>query len=466
MKPVTRIVALLIAFMALQPGARAGMLEDHPGYWLGDVTLPDGQLRKMGAEIFVRADGSTWASVAWPEQDVVNIPVKSIKPEPDGVLLLDLGAAQLTLAWRTDHFEGVWIQGQALPPAQMRQVASYPRRPRPQTPHAPFPYRNETVAIRSKDGVTLGATLSIPAAPTRPPVVVLVAGSGPQSRHVDNAGHQLFDVLADHLARQGVAVLRYDKRGIARSTGDYYGHTQPDLADDAYAAVQALAARKQFGAIGLVGHSEGSQVAAAVAARHPVDVRFVVSLAGVGLSGLELMLLQDRQYAIDNGASATDLLRIMPYVRAYYETVLATADGEPRIAALQAVLAARTPDDQALLKQYKINVGTLDPAMAAQPFLPVLLKSDPRKDWWRVRGPVLVLNGVLDHQVPAAENVAGIAEALAAGGNRAVVTALLPSLNHSFQTAQTGKEDEYARIDETMAPVAMQKVADFARKRR
>lgn len=464
MQPAVRIAALFLALLALQPGARAGVLEDHPGYWLGDVTLPDGTLRKMGAEIFKRADGATWASVGWPEQDVVDIPVKSLKPEPDGALLLDLGAAQLKLAWNADHFDGTWIQGKALPPAQMRQVAGYPRRPRPQTPQAPFPYKNETLAIHSKDGVTLGATLSMPAGATRPPVVVLVAGSGPQTRHVDNAGHQLFDVLADHLARQGVAVLRYDKRGIARSTGDYYGHTQHDLADDAYAVVQALAARKQFGAIGLAGHSEGSQVAAAVAARHSADVGFVVSMAGVGLSGLELMLLQDRQYAVDNGAGAADLARITPYLRAYYETVMATPDGPPRIAALKAVLAAQTPGDQALLKQYKINVGTLDPNVAAQPFLPVLLKSDPRKDWTQVRGPVLVMNGMLDHQVPAVENVAGIAGALKAGGNRAVATKVLPSLNHGFQTARTGAEDEYAAIDETMAPVALQTVADFVRK--
>jgi pimeloyl-ACP methyl ester carboxylesterase len=293
--------------------------------------------------------------------------------------------------------------------------------------------------------------------------VVLIAGSGPQTRHVDVAGHHLFDVLADHLARHGVAVLRYDKRGVARSTGDYDGHTLANLEDDAYAAVQALAARKQFGRIGLVGHSEGSTIAAAVAARHPEAVDFVVSLGGVGMSGFDLELLQDRQWALDHGAKPEEAERIMPYVRRYYETVLATPDGEPRIAALKALYAGLAPEEQGLITKYHMNEFTLSPDMAAQAFLPVSLKKDPRTDWSRVRCPVLVLNGSLDHQVPAEENVAGIVGALRTGGNVHVDSAVLPSLNHGFQTASTGKEDEYARIDETMAPVALQKVADFAR---
>lgn len=98
-----------------------------------------------------------------------------------------------------------------------------------QTPRPPFPYKEEQLAIRSKDGVTLGATLTIPMASVRPNAVVLIAGSGPQTRHVNMFGHHLFDVLADHLARQGIAVLRYDKRGVARSTGDYYKHTLANL---------------------------------------------------------------------------------------------------------------------------------------------------------------------------------------------------------------------------------------------
>lgn len=459
-----RSALLSLALLALQPSGHANPVQEHPGYWLGEMTTPGGQLLHIGAELFVRADGSAWASVASPDQGAYDIPVKAIVTESRDAFVLDIGIASLQLAWDKDHFRGEWRQGRPPVKLELRQVGAFPMQARPQAPRPPFPYKEEPLAIASRDGVTLGATLTVPHAPARPNVVVLIAGSGPQTRHVDMFGHHMFDVLADYLARQGVAVLRYDKRGIGRSTGDYFGHTLSGLEDDAYAAVEALAARRQFGHIGLVGHSEGAAIAGAVAARHPEAVGFVVSLGGVGMSGLDLMLLQDRQWASDHGAGSAEVARLMPYVRKYYETVLATPDGEPRIAALQALHAGLPKQEQDLIAKYHMNEVTLDPAVAAQPFLPVSLKTDTRRDWSIVRCPVLVLGGGLDHQVPAEANVAGIVAALRAGKNIRVESAVLPSLNHAFQTARTGNPDEYAQITETMAPAVLRKVADFARR--
>ena len=464
MKSSALRAAALLALITFQSAALADTLRDHAGRWMGDLKLPDGAVLKIGADLYSRADGTPWASVASPDQGAYDIPVKGIRTAPGDAVVLDIGNATLKLTWVQDHFQGEWTQGGPLK-LELRRVPAFPMPARPQTPRPPFPYKEQTLAVHSKDGVTLGATLTIPNAPARPNVVVLIAGSGPQTRHVDMFGHHMFDVLADHLARRGLAVLRYDKRGIARSTGDYDGHTIANLEDDAYAAVQTLAARKQFGRIGLVGHSEGSTIAAAVAARHPKAVDFIVSLGGVGMAGFDLMLLQDRQWALDHGAKPQEVERIMPYVRRYYETVLATPDGEPRIAALKALFAGLAPEEQGLITQYHMNEFSLSPEMAARAFLPAGLKTDPRKDWSRVRCPVLVLNGSLDHQVPAEENVAGIVGALKAGGNAHVHSAVLPSLNHGFQTASTGNEDEYATIDETMAPAALQQVAGFARVR-
>lgn len=229
--------------------------------------------------------------------------------------------------------------------------------------------------------------------------------------------------------------------------------------------MQALTSRKQFGRIGLVGHSEGSQIAAAVAARHPEAVDFIVSLGGLGVSGLDLVMLQDRHAAVDLGATPSELARIMSYVQKYYETVLATPDGEPRIAALKAIDAGRAIEDLELITKYNMNEATLMPEVAAQPFLPVSLKTDARTDWFKVRCPVLVLNGSLDYQVPAKENVTGIVGALNAGGNLHVESAVLPSLNHGFQTASTGSVEEYKIIEETMAPSALLMVANFVRAR-
>ncbi len=204
-------------------------------------------------------------------------------------------------------------------------------------------------------------------------------------------------------------------------------------------------------------------IAATVAARRPEAVDFLVSLGGVGLPGLEQMLLQDRLLAKDNGASARDIEQLTVYVRRFYAIVLAHADKDARLAALKNFQLKLPPADKALVAKYKMNVGTLSLDLAAQPFLPVLLNADPRKDWRGVRCPVLVMNGSLDHQVPP-QNLAAIAASLRQGKNARVETAPLPSLNHLFQTAKTGSESEYRVIEETMAPVALKRIAAFARK--
>jgi pimeloyl-ACP methyl ester carboxylesterase len=454
----TLIAAALLATSTL---AQAGVVKDHPGHWLGELKVPGGPTLEIGAEIFARADGSAWASISVPTQDAYDVPVNTITESGD-TATLEITGVTMKLTWARDHFEGEFKQGPELIPLQLREVAQFPVKARRQDPHGPFPYKDETLAIHSADGVTLGATLSIPDNQPHPNVVILVQGSGPGTRHEQLAGHRPFDVLADYLARRGIAVLRYDKRGVSRSTGNYEQHTEADLEDDVYAAVQALRGRKQFGRIGLIGHSEGSQISAAVAARHPESVDFVVSLAGIGLSGIDAIALQDRAQAMDNGANPAELARIMPYVHRYYETLVANADVEPRIAALKALYQGLAPDDQAMIIKYRMNKGTLSLAWAAKPFLRVLLSSDPRNDWRAVHCPVLALNGSLDHQVIAPDNLAGIVGALHSGGNMKVQSAEIPSLNHLFQTAATGAEDEYAKIEETMAPVVLERVATFA----
>lgn len=453
----------LVVLVAIQSVAQAGVIQDHQGHWLGDMKIPNGQVLKIGADLFARADGSFWASVAVPEQSAYDIPATKIR-EAGASIDIDIPMANLKLTWVTDHFNAEWKQGGPPLAFELKQVNEFPMKVRPQTPKAPFPYKDETLAIVSSDGVTLGATLSIPNGKAHPNVVVLVHGSGPSTRDENILGHQSFAVLADYLARQGVAVLRYDKRGIARSTGDYEQHTAAQLAEDLFAVTKALKTRKQFNRIGLVGHSEGPGIAAAVAAHHPESVDFLVSLAGVGLSGLDLMLLQDRAAAKDHGAKPEDVARIMVYVRKYYEIIIAQTDTELRMTALKALYAGLSPEDRLLVEKYRMNEGTLSMSWADKPFLRVVLTSNPQADWRAVKCPVLALNGSLDHQVPGEENLGGITLALKTGGNKNVETAILPSLNHLFQTAKTGSESEYGAIEETIAPIALQRVATFVTK--
>ena len=453
------VVALTMA-LSSHSFASAGILQEHQGHWLGGMKVPDGRVLKIGTELFTRADGSYWASVSSPDQGVYDIPVKSIKESGD-TLELDLVFAAMKLTWSKDHFVSEWKQGPDPLALTMHRVKEFPKKIRLQTPKAPFPYRNVSLAIPSTEGVTLGATLSIPNGKHNPNVVILVHGSGPGTRDEELAGHRPFAVLADFLARRGVAVLRYDKRGVSRSTGDYENHTLPQLVDDLNAVVQTMVARKQFANIGLIGLSEGPQIAAEVAAKSPNTVNFVVSLAGTGIPGIEMLLLQDRIWAKDHGANPVEVERLMVYVRAYYETIMTNAEVQPRIEMLKALYEQLSPEEKILVEKHKMNEGTLSVSWAAKPFLRATLLSNPQIAWARVRCPVLAMGGSLDHQVPAKENLAGINAALKAGGNEKVESVKLLSLNHLFQTAKTGTEDEYDKIEETLAPIVLHRIAQF-----
>jgi uncharacterized protein len=462
MHPIHKKLISLTMLFALHAGAHAS-LADHKGHWQGALKVPNGPTLQGGIEVYTRADGATWASLSVIDQLQYDIPVVRIQ-ETGETAQLELPFGVMTMTWRADRFQAEWKQGGETIPLELKKVAQFARKSRPQTPVGPFPYQEEQLAIRSADGVVLGATLTIPDHPRRANLVILVPGSGPQTRDVELAGHRLFAVMADQLARQGIAVLHYDKRGIGRSSGDFINHTQPQLVSDLRAVVRAMKERKAFHRIGLIGHSEGSTIAAA-ASHGPGGADFIVSLAGPGLPGIPMIELQDRMSAKDKGASPAEVDRMMVYIHRFYETVVAHADVGPRIVALQALYDGLAPDDKAMIAKYKMNQGTLSPEMAKQPFLRVLLMGDVQKDWQAVRCPVLVLNGSVDHQVPV-ENLDGIVAALHEGGNRKVESAILPSLNHLFQTAATGAEREYATIEETIAPVAIERMGAFIKRQR
>ena len=452
-------IALMCSTLIAQP-AGAAVLQDHQGRWMGDMKLPDGAKIKFGVHLFTRADGLPWASVSSPDQDAFDLPVRRISESADGIEL-DLSFATLHMRWTGQHFEAVNRQGGTTTPVTLTEVSQFPSQARPQTPKGPFPYSEQTLAIESAPGVVLGATLATPEGKTSGTVVVLVHGSGPQTRDAVNFGHRTFAVLSDHLARQGIAVLRYDKRGIAYSTGDYERHTLPDLAADLGAVIKAVKSRQQFTRIGVIAHSEGAEVAARTAAADPQSADFIVSMAGVGLNGLQSLLVQDRVYAQDKGASAAEADQLMVYVRKFYATIMSHADPLAREVALKALIVRQSRQMKAMIARYEMNQGTLSLGWAAKPFLRASLLSDAPAFWRKVRCPILAINGSLDHQVPARENLTGLVAALRAGGNSRVESAVLARLNHGFQSAKTGREDEYASIDETIATAALDKLTAF-----
>lgn len=237
------------------------------------------------------------------------------------------------------------------------------------------------------------------------------------------------------------------------------------MAEDLHAALVALRARGGFAHTGVVGHSEGPGVAAMVAARHPQAVDFLVSLAGVGLPGVDMLLLQDRVTAIANGATPEEAEQVVRFASTWYETIVAQPEEAQRVAALRALEATRSPEYIAMADRLQMSQGSLSVSngFAGKQFLRATLLDDAPRNWREVKCPVLALNGSIDRQVPA-ENLEGIVASLRAGGNRDVESAVLPSINHALQTAVTGAESEYAQIEEVIAPVVLDRVASFVRK--
>jgi uncharacterized protein len=342
----------------------------------------------------------------------------------------------------------------------VRRAAGEPARARPQLPRPPFPYRSEEVAFDNPraPGVRLAGTLTLPEGQGPFPAAILITGSGQQDRDETLLGHKPFAVLADHLTRSGIAVLRYDDRGTAASTGRYDGATAADFASDANAAFAWLRARPGIGPIGFVGHSEGGMTGP-IAMQDNGEVAYLVMMAGPGTRIPALMESQRRAIGESQGATAAELERGTPLQNALY----AAASVEGDDAAVEMRLGAALTDD--MLAAAGAGPGAREAllAQARNPWFRYFVRYDPAPVLARIRVPVLAINGSLDRQVLPAENLAGIRAAMA--GNRDLTVIELPGLNHLFQTARTGAVGEYAEIEETMAPVALETISTWIKAR-
>ncbi|WP_313032240.1 alpha/beta hydrolase family protein [Massilia alkalitolerans] len=343
----------------------------------------------------------------------------------------------------------------------------YAERRRPQNPAAPLPYVTQEVVFDTPDPeVSPVGTLSYPATGGPFPGVVLLAGTGPHDRDGGMSLHKTLAVLADHLTRQGFAVLRYDKRGVGLTGGRRHpDSTTDDYAADALAAVRFLKIQPNVRAsrIGIVGHSEGGIIASMVAAQAPADVRFIVMLGGTGLPGIDIKSLQDAAARRVEGMDESLVLLNRSQERELLEIA---ASGRTRPDALAAMRAATHALPAATRTALEIPPeGIPDEAFEAllTPWFRRFLSLDPRLYLNRVTCPVLALGGEKDLQVPPAENLEEIERALAGRSPQSVVRQL-PGLNHSFQTARTGKASEYFLIEETVAPSALAFMSTWMKK--
>lgn len=339
---------------------------------------------------------------------------------------------------------------------------------RPQDPKD-FPYKQEEVKfINPKGGNQLAGTLTMPADGKATKIVVLITGSGPQNRNeeITQFNHRPFLVWSDWLTRNGIAVLRYDDRGVAQSTGDFRTATSADFADDAEAAVNFIRSRSDLKAlsIGLMGHSEGGIIAPLVASRDKA-VKFIVLLAGPGVPISELMVKQTADLSRLSGQPA-DLVKLSMATNAklYAATTQYNNLSE---AAFKIRLDTILTDD---LKSYppkalggaKIeNIVSATISEISTPWFRYFITLKPADYLTKVKCPVLALNGTLDMQVNSDANLAAIKADLQKAGNKNHQEIALPGLNHLFQQAETGSIGEYAQSTETVNPVALQKVSDW-----
>jgi uncharacterized protein len=450
------IVASLItaAAVALAPAqATAPATAGAPGLegvWEGRISAGGQSIR-----IVFRVDAAGNAVMDSPDQGARNIAVDP--PTVEGgvvrfVVPVLRGQFEGTRSGDDEILTGALSQGGVtLPLILTRTAATATLVSRPQTPTLPFPYRSEPAAIDNAEapGVRLAGTLTLPEGAGPYPAAILISGTGPQDRDETIEGHKAFAIWADALTRRGVAVLRYDDRGVSGSTGNYSAATQTDFASDVKAAFDWLAARPDIDRtrIGLIGHSEGGTFAP-MAMRDGADAAWLVMLAGPAVSGAEILQAQQRRMAVAAGMSAEAVDQSNAFQRRVLAAVSSHAD-DPA--------AARRAVEALLLE------GGRSPAEAAQTAAVMsgdwyrgMVANDPAEAIRMIHVPLLAVYGGKDLQVPADQN-APVISRLKPDADVVV----LPELNHLFQPARTGLVSEYGEIETTLDPSVIRTVVDW-----
>ena len=459
-----RYLKTIFVVTALVIGVSASYAEDRVvGHWEGHIEIPG---QPLVVKVDLALDDSSWSgTIDIPAQSAKDLPLSNIHVEENdadvGVKFSIRGVpgnptfdGQLKDA----VISGTFSQGGAKFDFRLSRE-TVPGPVRPQEPKPPFPYQIEEVAFQN-GSVSLAGTLTLPPGDGPFPAVLLITGSGLQDRDESVFGHKPFWVIADHLSRAGIAVLRVDDPGIGESTPHSKPSTTAVFATDVEAGVAFLKRDDRIGAVGLIGHSEGGLIAAIVASRRD-DIGFVVLLAGPGVPGAQLLLKQNERIFDAMGIDGTRKQNLLTLLDQLFTTLTSDVPAATR----------RQEIEEIVRKQFEINgVPRAEQdetqvqaavAQALTPWMRYFLAFDPRPALENIRVPVLALNGELDVQVDAEQNLTAIAAALDKAGNRNVNVHGLPKHNHLFQRAKTGLINEYAIIEETISPEVLNLIRDW-----
>lgn len=424
------------------------------GSWRGSLSL--GEMKLPLVFNFAQDDnGLTTCTLASPSQGAKGIPTKVVVCTADSISLeCSVIGATFNGTVSRDTITGTFSQrGYSFPMVLTPDSPMEERRP--QTPKPPYPYTVKDTVFVAPDGVALSGTLTLPAMDRQQtaPGVVMISGSGPQNRDEELFDHRPFAVIADFLARNGVASLRYDDRGTGESKGDFLKGTTYTFRDDARGGVDFMRSIPSVGSVGVLGHSEGGTIAFMLGAEEVPD--FIISLAGLAVTGKEALLAQNARLLGKSGVSGRDMENSLELISHLFDEFIRQREN-----------GTVTPvDPDSLAKAYGLQVprevlASLQFTQKVRtPWFDTLLGIDPGESISRIKCPVLALNGDKDTQVEAAPNLAVIRRLCPEARIR-----MMASLNHMMQHAQTGDMTEYNDIRETISPEVLDIILEFVRK--
>jgi fermentation-respiration switch protein FrsA (DUF1100 family) len=438
--------------------------EDITGNWFGTLNVQGVKLRLV---FHIVKKGETYkATMDSLDQGAKGIPVSSVglKDSKIKIMISSAGILFEGLLKDKNTITGTFKQsGLVLPLKLIRKKGKTAELKRPQEPKKPYPYYSENVKFENrKDKITLAGTLTFPKKGDKFPAVILITGSGPQNRDEEILGHKPFLIISDFLTKHGIAVLRFDDRGVGKSTGDFKTATTLDFVKDVESAIEYLKTRKEIdkNRIGLIGHSEGGIIAPIVASERK-DSDFIILLAGTGIRGDKLLLMQTKAILKASGVDDKKIDKELSISKGAFDIVLNINNKNKMIETLKKYfkkIVLKSDIPKGMKKDDFIN---LQIRKLTSPWLLFFIRYNPVSALVKVKCPVLALNGEKDLQVPAKENLKAIKNALLKGGNKKITIKEIPGLNHLFQECKTGLPTEYGKIEQTFSPKVLKIITDW-----
>jgi pimeloyl-ACP methyl ester carboxylesterase len=458
-----KVLLILVAIFTLTTASA----QDITGTWNGMLKVQGMQL-SLVFHINKTQNGFS-STMDSPDQKAFGIPVTSTNFENSKltIAIANAGIAFEGVLGADGIINGTFKQsGQNFPMNLSKGKVEKETIKRPQDPIKPYSYYTEDVIFENKSAnINLAGTLSLPKKDGVFPAVILITGSGAQNRDEELLGHKPFLVIADYLTKNGIAVLRFDDRGTAMSKGDFTSATTLDFATDVEAGLQFLMSRREIDKkkVGLIGHSEGGMIAPMVASKSK-NVSFIVLLAGTGIPGDELLLLQQELIGRVSGIAEEDLRKTKIANTGAFEIVKQATNSDQMKKELTNYVAKLLRSES----KSKIPEGisesdfiAMQVNQIANPWMQFFIKYNPALVLEKVKCPVLALNGEKDLQVAPKENLSAINKSLLKGGNKKGTIKELPNLNHLFQECKTGSQEEYSEIEQTFSPIALSEILSW-----